>query len=93
MLFDCAIANPTVMIRMSTINNNKFNYDESLRSAEDYALWIKMLPKCTFSNIQEPLLIYRVHGENISVKDNKLQRNEAIKIQEKIHEIWPLSNY
>jgi len=64
-LFNCPVAHSTVMIRAETLNGLK--YDEGLSYAEDYDLWIRMLLSGSrFHNIQEPLVMYRIHGQQAS---------------------------
>ena len=61
MLFYCPLAHPTVMMRRSTMINKCFFYDEQFLYAEDYDLWSRMAASgCTFHNIPEVLLRYRV---------------------------------
>lgn len=61
MLFYCPFAHPTVMMRRSTMINKCFFYDKQFLYAEDYDLWSRMSAfGCTFHNIPEVLLRYRV---------------------------------
>ena len=61
MLFYCPFAHPTVMMRRSTMISKCFSYDERFLYAEDYDLWRRMAASgCTFYNIPEVLLRYRV---------------------------------
>lgn len=41
-------------------------YNETLRSAEDYDLWRRLLPLTRFANLSESLVWYRMHGSNLS---------------------------
>lgn len=52
---------PSVMLRAEVAK--RFLYDESLRYAEDYDLWLRLLGDVTLKmgNVQEPLIRYRLH--------------------------------
>ncbi|WP_052259514.1 glycosyltransferase family 2 protein [Flavobacterium sp. KMS] len=63
-LHSCGIGNPTVMLKKEALNNLEFNNDYV--PVEDYDLWSRLLPKTKFHNIQESLLNYRQHNNNIS---------------------------
>lgn len=65
MFFRSAIAHPSAMFR-SEIISKVGAYDESTSLAEDYSLWLRILQVSELANIPEPLLSYRVHGQNIS---------------------------
>lgn len=70
LLFECsAIGNSTAMIRGSLVKEHNLKYDESYKSAEDYAFWLSLVDKTTFANIPEVLVNYRWHTENISKTD------------------------
>jgi glycosyltransferase involved in cell wall biosynthesis len=78
MLFFCVpIAHPTVMMRASVLDFTN-GYDSLIvtasrekYSAEDYNLWIRLLDFTMIANIEEPLLLYRIHGKNVSYINSK----------------------
>lgn len=78
MLFECEVARPSVMIRKSILGEED-NYDIDKEPAEDYDLWTKLLLRTKFHNIQEPLLFYRVHGNQVSKTRKKRQVEGAFK--------------
>jgi glycosyltransferase involved in cell wall biosynthesis len=61
------LAHPTVMIRKSTLVKYDFNYNPNYSIAQDYDLWIRMSEYCTFFNIPEPLVKYRMHENQNSI--------------------------
>lgn len=63
-LHSCGIGNPTVMLRKSCLQGLQF--DPEYVPVEDYELWSRLLSKTKFYNIQESLLRYRQHENNIS---------------------------
>ncbi len=61
---------PSVMFRKNLLDEYNLEYRPSSH-AEDYDLWVRLLKFTKGSNIEQPLLLYRVHKSNIS----KLHRN------------------
>jgi glycosyltransferase involved in cell wall biosynthesis len=65
MLFCSPFAHPAVMIRTSTAR--KLRYDIAFEKAEDYDLWERSAEAgCKMTNVQEILLLYRMHPAQIS---------------------------
>ncbi len=62
------ILNPSVMMRRDVINEYNISYDERLRKAEDYKMWIQMSKIGICTNLPEILLKYRVHPSQTSAK-------------------------
>lgn len=72
-----SIAHPTVMLRKSVIDNLQARYDENFAYVEDYALWLSLIDKVDFANIDEILLKYRIHPNSVC-KVNK--RNQILNV-------------
>ncbi|EHU5196724.1 glycosyltransferase [Vibrio vulnificus] len=69
-------AHPTVMFKRKIIEQLGYNlYDEKYKHAEDIALWMKLSKNFVFSNIQEALLMYRIHNENVSILHQEQQKH------------------
>lgn len=62
----CCMAHPSVMFRKSVIDANSLRYDKNKEPAEDYDLWSTLIKYGKIHNIQEPLLDYRVHQNQVS---------------------------
>lgn len=78
LLYDCALAHPSVMARASLLKGNP--YDVAAVHAEDYELWCRLAMKgAVFANIAQPLLMYRRHREQVSLKHQDEQRHCADK--------------
>ena len=65
---------PTVMIRNEFLKKYNIKYDENIKKAQDYALWLD----CIFvggkiKNLPEVLLEYRLSSDQITVTDNSEQ--------------------
>jgi glycosyltransferase involved in cell wall biosynthesis len=60
LLFNSAMAHPTVFIRKKDFDDNRFRYSEVLRKIQDYDLWSRAIQQLKFANIPEVLLDYRI---------------------------------
>ena len=56
-------------------------YDESMRYAQDYALWVSLLPYGDIANIPEPLLSLRSSRQQITSSKKEEQRACAERVQ------------
>lgn len=65
MLQNSQLSHPSAMFRRM-VQNYVAQYDETLRYAQDYALWVSMLPYGEIANIPEVLLQYRVSNKQIT---------------------------
>lgn len=72
-----SLAHPTVMLRKSVIDKLEARYDENYAYVEDYALWLSLVDKVDFANIDEILLKYRIHPNSVC-KVNK--RNQILNV-------------
>lgn len=63
-LSHCPIQLSTVMLCKSSLDDLRF--DENMIVAEDYSFFSQLIAKTKFHNIQESLIFYRWHEENIS---------------------------
>ena len=79
MKFSSPFAHPTVMVRKELFQEFKY---QSCLDAEDYDLWVRvaMRENYIFGNLKKPLLDYRIHGGQVSIKSNNRQRNETMRI-------------
>lgn len=71
LLFCCAFAHPTVLMRADKIKLLSQPYSELMIAAEDYELWVRLA--CAgwrMTNIPKVLLLYRIHKSQTS--NNKL---------------------
>lgn len=68
LLFNCCINHPTVMMRKDILINNNCYYNADALHAEDYDLWIKLANITKLANLNEVLLFYRMHPEQITSK-------------------------
>jgi glycosyltransferase involved in cell wall biosynthesis len=73
LLFCCAFAHPTVIMRTKLIR--ELRYDKDWDKAEDYELWVRAAcSNLKMTNIPIVLLLYRQHETQISNKSSILQQ-------------------
>ncbi|WP_299254831.1 glycosyltransferase family 2 protein [uncultured Cytophaga sp.] len=81
LLIQNVIAHPVVMIRKELLDNYKLQYDDKFYPAEDYKLWIDLITKTKFYNIQFPLLEYNQHSLSISQSNQDIQLKKIYEIR------------
>lgn len=77
LLQKCLVAHPTVMMRKELLDKFELCYDATKEPAEDYDFWVRMIGKGKFHNLQESLLQYRVHNEQVSQQRAIQQRFQS----------------
>ena len=60
------LAHPAVMIRKDTLVKYDLNYNPTFTIGNDYDLWVRMFDDCSFANLPEPLLKFRMHDNQYS---------------------------
>lgn len=74
------IAHPSVMMRASVLKDNELLYDETMEPAEDHDLWSKMVFLGKVANLNEVLLEYRVHANQVS----QVRKQQQLKVSSDI---------
>lgn len=65
-------AHPSVIIRTSVINQHHLSFNSNAYVAEDFDLWWRMGFHCQMANIDEALVLYRIHpGQESSAKSEE----------------------
>jgi glycosyltransferase involved in cell wall biosynthesis len=77
LLFGNCIGHPTVMLRKSVFFKNNILYDTQMEPAEDFALWVQLISFGKLYNLQECLLKYRIHDDQVSHVRNERQKESA----------------
>lgn len=80
----CFIPCMTVMVRKSVYKKLGF-WDEKLKGAQDYEMWIRIALKYPLAYIAEPLANYRIHKKNMHLEEsyNDNLQNEYLYILSK----------
>lgn len=81
LFFRSSLANPTTIIRLSSLRKNNLKYDPKFIFAQDYDMWIRGSNFLKFANLPELLLSYRV-------LENSHYRKNVIKYPHLIKEIY-----
>ena len=79
LLINCSISISSSMFRRKELSH--YFFDENKKSGEDYDFWTKVAWLGEFYNIQEVLLLYRVHDKQASIKHKPQQIIDDIKIK------------
>jgi glycosyltransferase involved in cell wall biosynthesis len=74
-LFSSPFYHPTVLVDRGFLDGHGLRYDTSLAESEDYDLWSRVLEVGTGRNLDEPLVLYRVHAAQASQRRRALQRD------------------
>jgi hypothetical protein len=62
---NCSIYHPTVMMR-KTVFEAAGGYRDEMPASEDYDLWLRLLGLTKLAILDEPLVFYRRHQDNVS---------------------------
>ena len=73
---------PTIMVRKDVVIKNKLIFDSNYLHAEDYKFWTQLIFFTNVFNFEEPLIYYRIHENQVSIKHNLIQIENTKKIQE-----------
>lgn len=80
LLWDNPIGHSTVMFRRALMERYGLAYDESLRYAQDYDLWVRLATHTYLANIPDALVRYRTHTESITTAHRDQQVQTAMDI-------------
>lgn len=81
--FTNPIVHPAVMFRKSILGD-ALKYDRTFLHAEDYGLWITLLPLTEFGVIPLPLIQHRAHGDQMSTRHHAIQLEGIKKAQARL---------
>lgn len=80
LIFESPIYHPSAIF-LKEINGSVVNYDESFKYSQDYALWITLMNSYELSNIDKPLIKYRISESQISTEKHDAQNECALRNQ------------
>jgi len=81
LLFDCAMAHPTVMFDRIRLQKARLSYDSSYPCAQDYDLWCRAVEDLSLANLPEVLLVRRLHAGQVGRRDANGQQRWAASIR------------
>ena len=82
LLFENALAHPSVMMRATLFHKKSLSYNESVKYGQDYELWSRAVQVVRMANIDQILLRYRIHSQKVSSRFGQ----EQLKIHHLIYE-------
>jgi glycosyltransferase involved in cell wall biosynthesis len=80
LLFKSGICHPAVMIRKRVFTELGLSFGAEYLHVEDYALWSQALYLTKLANVDEGLLLYRVHQQQVSSLHEELQIENKKKV-------------
>lgn len=80
------IAHPTAMIRKKILDDHEIRYDPDFKVAQDYDLWVKMMPHCRLENLDVTLVMRTFIPD---AKKMRLQDDESLKIRARLPQSYP----
>lgn len=80
LFFSPCFCHPTVMMK-NVFNEKNIFYDSEFIHAEDYELWTQLALQGDFLNVNQPLLMYRNHQNQISAINKSGQHEISKKIR------------
>lgn len=79
LLFENPICHPSVMLRAAVLREHGLDYPEN-PFAEEYLLWTKIAAHSHLANLQDVLLRYRTHPQQVSSAKSAIQTNSANRV-------------
>lgn len=86
----CVVAHTAAMVRASVLKCCGVRYEEAYSPAEDYRLWLRLLPHTRFHVLSEPLVDYRLYAGNTSKTRADKMKRAAILAQEAAYAEMPV---
>ncbi|WP_143063553.1 glycosyltransferase family 2 protein [Pseudobutyrivibrio ruminis] len=80
MFFGCSFFHPTMFLRRDIVLKEGYKYNCDY-TTEDYELWNRIIYKYEMRNINEVLLKYRIHGNNVSTLKRELMDKSTARVQ------------
>jgi glycosyltransferase involved in cell wall biosynthesis len=85
----CCVTHGSIMARADVIRRAD-GYRAAFVPADDYDLWLRLLPRHRFAKIAEPLYRYRVHGAQLGVTSRPTQiRNSVLAKLQYVRRMYP----
>ena len=82
-LFESPLAHPAVIGKSELFK--ALQYDVHSENCEDYDLWVRAIKAgYTITNVQPPVLMYRLHGNQVSCKYAYQQNKYALRVRQSI---------
>lgn len=80
MLHRTGFCHPSVMMRADVLRRHGLRYDGGWLHAEDYEFWGRLLEHGRGANLDQVLVSYRLHGEQVSERNHEEQIRRSVAI-------------
>lgn len=81
LIFNPVLVHSSVMLRRTRFDPDGFQYDQRLARAQDYDLWVRVADELRFANLDEVLLLYRLHPNQVGQQFGHEQQEVAEQIR------------
>lgn len=88
-LFYSPFSHPTIMIKKEFLNSTSYHSD--FHKIEDYDLWIRLLENNFASNLNETLLLYRIHPGQETQNENNIRVSNLKKLYRRQFKLYGIS--
>lgn len=82
-LFNSALVHSSVMMRRASLRRYGFRYSLKIRRAQDYELWTRIGTKLRFANLDQALLQYRLHSQQVGRLHSREQQLVASNVRKR----------
>ena len=82
LLKECCVAQPVVIMRLSSIRYYNLKYSEEFDTSEDYEFWSSAIKYLKIENLTNVLLKYRIRENSLSHSDTELIIKNDMRIRE-----------
>ena len=80
-LSGCVFCQSSIMLRKEILDKNNIYYKTEYIPAEDYAFWLDLIGKTKFEVMEDVLVQYRFHEQNISHRQANKQAQKSNEVQ------------
>ena len=79
-LFSSPFLHNTVVLERAVLESHGLRYDSSFSESEDYELWTRLLALAGGDNVQEALVLHRIHSGRATVRHGAVQREFQLRV-------------
>jgi glycosyltransferase involved in cell wall biosynthesis len=81
MLFNSNLVHSSVMMRASALKRHRLSYDPKIPRAQDYELWSRAAERINFANLDQVLMLYRLHSKQAGKQHADSQQAVASRVR------------
>lgn len=84
LFYNCALVHPTAMINRKMLIDYGIRYNELINKSQDYMLWVDCMSVKKIEVLEDVVLQYRVHNNQISRASSAEQKHFAMEVQKRL---------